>query len=883
MRPVPLRVWCALMLLPGAVAAQQGSIVGTVVEADTRAPVRAAAIEIQPASGESILLLSDSVGRFRGPADPGSYVLIVRSIGMQTARVEAVEVTAGATTSLEIVLTPTALILNPITVTASRKPEKLLDAPSAISVVRADKVAERLVATADQHVHTVPGIDAASLGMQRTSVVARGFNDTFSTALLILTDYRFANIPSNRLNAFYMMSPTDLDIDRIEVTLGPGSALYGPNATSGVLHLFTKSPIDAPGSTVTLGGGERSVFQAMFRTAHAPSDRFGVKLSGQFFRGDDWEWTDPVETSLRAADPDNPNIGARDFTASRWSLDARVDYRSGDDSEWVTSAGRNTTLNMIEVNGSGRALAEGWRYDYVQSRFRSGRLFLQAFVNLNDSGDSRFLRTGLPAIDRSRIWAAQAQHGHVFGPVDATYGFDAQTTDTRTAGSITGRFEDDDRVDEVGGYVHAVTRLSDALEAVAALRLDYHNRLADPVWSPRAGLVWRPATDQTLRATYNRAFRTPSVLDLFLDLSGGAVPITDQIFYDIRAVGVPGSGYSFAHCEGGYRDLCMRVPGLPDPMPANATLVWDALIAALAPDLAAYLPAPGSAVGTVLRRLDPEGLATGNPFPLDPDGPQAIAQLRPQIHNTFELGYSGLVRDRLLLTANVYRTRVHDFVGPISVETPNVFLDPATTAAYVSEQLAPLLGAGAIDQATIDAIIAGLAAVPVGTISPAEWDAPDILLTYRNFGKVDLWGFEVGAQLEAAEGISLRGAVSYISEECFDFDDDDRCTSAVDRSLNAPSWKGSLAVRYDDPGRGFAAELRGRMVDGFPHSTGVFVGDIPGYTVVDAAVNYRLPHVTGASIGLTATNLLNNMHREMIGAPEMGRLLLLRLRYDFQP
>jgi iron complex outermembrane receptor protein len=559
-----------------------------------------------------------------------------------------------------------------------------------------------------------------------------------------------------------------------------------------------------------------------------------------------------------------------------------MDVRGENGAELVTSIGTNLTGAGIELNGTGRARVDDYRLSYGQARFRSGRLFTQAFVNVIDAGDSRFLRTGLPVVDRSRVYAFQMQHGADVGSTALVYGIDAQRTDTRTGGTITGRFEDDDRVDEAGAYVHAVTRLSDRFETVAALRVDAHNRLEKPVLSPRAALVFRPREGHTLRATFNRAFRTPAVLDLFLDLQAGRLPITPTIFYDLRGVGVGEDGYTFNTCEGGFRSLCMRVPGASGELPANAALVWDQLIAALAPDLASLLPNPGSAVGTVLRRFDAESAAAGGaPFRLDPNGPTDIDRLRPTITNTLEAGYKGLLKERLLLTANVYYSRLHDFVGPITVETPNVFLDPAGTATYVGARLAPLVSAGAIDQATVDALIAGLSAVPVGTIVPSQWDAPDILLTYRNFGRAELWGFEVGADVRATERLALGGSLSVTSTECFDFDDDGECTSDADRSLNAPSAKGNVFARWEDAAIGFSAGAALRLMDGFPQATGVFVGDVPGYTLLDATVGYRLPRLRGATVTLSATNVLDRRHRELIGAPELGRLVLLRLRYDF--
>jgi iron complex outermembrane receptor protein len=620
-----LLVTVAALVAAKPTHAQTSSLLGTIVSTESGTAVAGASVEIHAPGTAPLTAITDAAGRFRRDLPPGSYSIIVRSLGMETARVDAVDVKAGETTQVRVSLTAIAFVLNPVVVSVSRREEKVLDAPAAITVVRRVDVERRIGITVDEHVRTVPGMDVASAGLQRRSVVARGFNDTFSTALLLLTDYRYANNPSNRLNAFYMIPVNDLDIDRIEVSLGPGSALYGPNATNGVLHVLTKSPIDQPGTSVSVAGGERSVFQGAFRTAFAPSERIGFKLSGQYFTADDWRWTDPVEEQLRAADPTNPYIGARDFAARRWSGEARMDVRGENGAELVTSIGTNLTGAGIELNGTGRARVDDYRLSYGQARFRSGRLFTQAFVNVIDAGDSRFLRTGLPVVDRSRVYAFQMQHGADVGSTALVYGIDAQRTDTRTGGTITGRFEDDDRVDEAGAYVHAVTRLSDRFETVAALRVDAHNRLEKPVLSPRAALVFRPREGHTLRGTFNRAFRTPAVLDLFLDLQAGRLPITPTIFYDLRGVGVGEDGYTFNTCEGGFRSLCMRVPGASGELPANAALVWDQLIAALAPDLASLLPNPGSAVGTVLRSVVAESAAAGGaPFRLDPTGPTDI-------------------------------------------------------------------------------------------------------------------------------------------------------------------------------------------------------------------------------------------------------------------
>ena len=72
----------------------------------------------------------------------------------------------------------------------------------------------------------------------------------------------------------------------------------------------------------------------------------------------------------------------------------------------------------------------------------------------------------------------------------------------------------------------------------------------------------------------------------------------------------------------------------------------------------------------VLRSLDPEA---GN-F-IDVADVNDVNPLKPTITQTYEVGYKGIVLKKLAFSADVYHTRINDLVGPLVVETPNVFLD----------------------------------------------------------------------------------------------------------------------------------------------------------------------------------------------------------------
>jgi outer membrane receptor protein involved in Fe transport len=101
-----------------------------------------------------------------------------------------------------------------------------------------------------------------------------------------------------------------------------------------------------------------------------------------------------------------------------------------------------------------------------------------------------------------------------------------------------------------------------------------------------------------------------------------------------------------------------------------------------------------------------------------------------------------------------------------------------------------------------------------------------------------------------------------------------------DIALNAPRHKGSASVRYRTAD-GFSAELRGRHVTRFDVKSGVFEGTVDPYTIVDVNVDYPLPFLSRAKVTATALNLLDNRHREIVGAPQIGRMVYLRVTHAF--
>ena len=917
----------ATVLSAGAtagLAAQQGTLTGAVTNTETGAPISAAQIQVF-GGAQDTGTLSDNQGRYRVSLAPGSYDLVVTVVGYRTTRFDDVEIVSGQTTTFDMQLLSQAQELDALVITASRgTPEKSTEAPASTFNVSSQEISERPTQSLADHLKTAPGVDVISQGVQSTNVVVRGFNNIFSGALHMLTDHRLAGVPSLRVNLMHFIPTSDEDVDRMEVVLGPGSALYGPNTANGVVHILTKSPLDDQGTTVTLGAGERDVFQGSFRTAFLLNEDVGVKLSGQYLQGTEWAYLDAVEEQARLEAETNPaacltdktirgfgsavaqqacgRVGQRDFDIERFGLEVRTDWRFAEDGTLVGTYGR-TNATGIELTGLGAGQTEDWVYDFFQARLNKDRFFTQAYYNRSDAGDSWLLRDGVPLVDKSSLFVAQAQHGFAVadGRQDFTYGFDYFATRPDTEGSINGAYEDEDDIDEWGVYLQSKTELTDMLELVVAGRIDAHSLLAENVFSPRAALVFTPAEEQSFRLSYNRAFSTPSTLNFFLDISGGAAPGSlGPLGYTTRAFGTGSDGYSFQNPDGSLRG--MRSPFTPAQLggagqllPADVGVMWDLLVGvlqaqgAISAGQAAQMSGWDPTNDDIARMLlDPNNPTVLNPLSATriPDVP-GIAESNTE---TIELGWTGILEDRVKITADVYYMQKNDFVSPLQVQTPLLLLNGEDTGAFIVAQAIADGMSPAQAQAMAAALAPALAQIPAGVVSSDDVaaQAADLIVTYRNVGDLDLWGGDLAVQAFVNDQWTVNGSYSWVSDDYF------RIEGGAPISLNAPTHKGSLGVAYRNVRSGLTASGRARFSSGFPAESAGYVGTecVPGvvpseftepcvdaFAIFDVNLGYAFPG-TGATVQLAVNNVLDTGYRSFVGVPTIGRFALLRLRYE---
>lgn len=876
----------AALVVANTAAAQtvSGAIAGRVTDSATTAVIANVTVVAVTSSGAiGGTTRTNEQGQFRvGNLANGTYTVEVRSIG-HVPRVISDVAVHDATVTVDVVLTK-GNMLEQIVVTTTRgaTAEKVLDAPASVSVISSEAIETRPSLTTTDHLKGTPGIDISQGGIVQSNVVARGFNNVFSGSLLTLQDYRFAGVPSLRVNVPLLFTGSNEDIDRIEVLLGPASALYGPNAANGVLHVITKSPFNSLGTTLAVDAGERSILRTGLRHATLLNERIGLKISGEYLRGKDFPYTDPGEPVVfpAAAPPGRAGTdNVRPSDVERYTFEGRLDFR-GEKTDAVTTIGFTDALSAIELTGSnGAAVIKNWKYANVQQRYRRGRLFAQVFANFSDAGNNDslstdgtyLLRSGQPIVDKSRVVAAQLQHTIDLHHQPVTYGIDYIFTNPRTGNTINGRNEAIDNVIEYGAYAQSTVRLAPKWDAVGALRVDKHSEIKGAQISPRAALVYKMSPSQNVRATYNRAFQNPANYAYFLDLVQ-ARNVKGSGF-DVRVVGNHG-GHEFDRTctDAAFGDFCMRSPYIGnDATRASAADAYAGLVASRAaavqtgiqfalagnPQTSANAAALAAAIVNGLKNAHPgdDQLSTRVAYLLNPSvsvTPGQVSDIGPlksSYNGTFELGYKGLIGLKGRLSVDAWAQERADVSPPAGVATPSVFFNSSDVSTFlggnITSSLTPIFQAQGMSQqqatATAQAVATSIvpsltslvASAPLGTITFADQTRPDVLFSYFNLNRrITVYGLDLGYDWDLTHSFTIGGTYSWQSENVFDqivFTQAEG-GNGLPYMSNTPKHKATFSVRYQNDAHRISSEVRARYADAFPVNSSLYTS---GYAFDD--------------------------------------------------
>jgi outer membrane receptor for ferrienterochelin and colicins len=927
--------------------AQSSTLSGKVTDSDKNVPVAGANVQVVTGLTVAAKTVTGDDGSYRvtGLTD-GTYAVVITKIGYSARRNEGVVVRGATTSDFTMVEAAYRLATTVVTTNRGATPQKELDIPASIAVITSESFENKPSPTMASIIKNVPGVSVSQGGLMQSNIVSRGFNNAFSGSMLNLQDYRFAGVPSLRVNVPSLFTGTQDDIARIEVLNGPASSLYGPNSANGVLHILTKSPFESQGTTLSLDGGQQSLFRVAGRHAgvFGAAKAWGYKVSGEYFSAEDFKYTDPNEPATfpnsaptPAARRGKPNN--RDFALRRTSAEARLDYKPNPDLENITTVGYSQLGSGIELTTAfGAAYGKNWSYMNFQDRFKYKNFFAQIFWNGNNSGNkdstdlngTYYLRTGIPVVDKSNVLVGQVQQAYNLFDWKLVGGLDYIATKPRSEGTIFGRNEGNTDITEMGAYIQGAYPLSPSVELTTALRADQNNRMDGVQFSPRIATTWKKDASNTFRASFARAFNSPASFSFFLDQISNP---TAAPGFALRAVGnPPKEGWKFNRsCDATINTgICMRSPfTAPGTISSSSANAFPGFITALStiaaglpdaafggaaqkagflavynnvarPSLAAGAAPTTAQINTVLR-MGSTVVPAANVADLRP--------LMPSFNNTWEVGYKGILRDRVRLAVDLWYQVRGDVGAPIGQLNPLVFYDPATLGGFLGARLQTPLGqffsspqggglSGAALQTAVTSYITSLTTVmaqlPQGSLALTNAIlAPDqsIIATYSSgVGSIDVRGLDMAIDWQVSDRWMLAG--SYSNQDKIVWNEIGGAANPL--MSNSAKHRASLSVKNSNDATGFSWELGMRYSDKFPVNSGVFnslnpspvqgakiYDAVPVQTLFDFNAAWRLPIESRVTWSINIQNINDQKLPTFPGGAPIGRLAMTRLQWWF--
>ena len=445
-----------------------------------------------------------------------------------------------------------------IVITATRSPRPVRDVPAAVTVLPRSQIERSPAKATDELLMTVPSFDlfrrSSSLGADPSSqgLKLRGIGGTAVSRTLVLLD----GVPVNDPYAGWVAwrAFPSLGLERIEVVPGGGAALYGNYALGGVVQLISR-PITPHTASAEVEAGSFSTdrFQAHVSDRHGP---VGLAVDTELFGSGGYNVVAPA--SRGPIDQATPSRHAT--VNARVELEARRDLtltlRGGyyfQDSNLGTQF-TTATVHRAELSGSAVWNA-GEAGSFALSLFGHSGDFSQGRARVA-AGRVSEVESGHQDVPTNDVGASLIWQGpslRLGGTHALSVGVDARrisgTTDERLfppgvdPTSVMQRVAKGEQR-AYGLYAQDVYDISEAVEATLALRYDHWSNVSadrtqllrdgsttatefpdrtDEQVSPKLGVRVRALDWLTLRGSAYRAFRAPTLDELYRPFQVGTV------------------------------------------------------------------------------------------------------------------------------------------------------------------------------------------------------------------------------------------------------------------------------------------------------------------------------------------------------------------------
>ena len=472
------------------------------------------------------LTTSDNDGSFFfGNLRAGKYRLEFSSASFETQVRQPVQVSPGQTVDLSIAMKSTGNVMETLTVaTVSRRPERIVEAPGAVVLLtQTDLENDAVHHQFPLLLNHSPGVETAQNGLFDFNLNARGFNSSVNRRILVLVDGRDISVGLLGSQEWNTLSFPIHEFSSMEFLRGPGSALFGANAFNGVWNLKTKRPMDSPGGKVYLSGGDPSNYGVDFKYSGIVDDRLAYRIGGGTYAAESWS-TDRTQVTPYgglpleqvAPDPD-------DVTSTYYS--GRIDYEFLNGHVFTAEMGTGIGQNEIALTGIGRVQVNQADRPWYRMNYKGQKFNLSYWRSERETPDGMTsLQSGGTIFEDYKNDHVELQFNQSFmkDRIDLVLGgaFQSQDIDSKNKNGFQTLLRSKRSEEQSAVFGQLTFHIGQKLDFVFAGRWD-DSTLHDAETSPKAGVVWKPSRNHSLRLTYNRAFQTPSYTEFFLYTSAG--------------------------------------------------------------------------------------------------------------------------------------------------------------------------------------------------------------------------------------------------------------------------------------------------------------------------------------------------------------------------
>ncbi len=404
---------------------------------------------------------------------------------------------------------------------ASKTETELAELGATAFVITAEEIERRQWRTVAEALHAMPGVSLAQTGADGgiATLFLRGANSQNTLALM---DGARLNDASGVARGYDFAHLSTAGVERIELILGPQSALYGSDASAGVVNIITKR-----GVTRRLQFAAESSTEEDQRQRFDAGDDLGLFDYSVAFEHEDRQSlsarTDGFPRQAATLEEDSyratrarANLGFQlsergrlELGATRIDADIDLDAVDGDDPNNV-SDNEQTALHLRYEHSAANGR---WRYGLYAARAQTDRTNLDETDAFHpaDAIDSRFegVNDSLEARGTFQINASLQLTAGLAAERESGEG---DTVGSSAFGPFTSTFDDDADIDSL--FAQARISLENGVYANAGARYDDHSQFGGEA-TYQASLGWRGQAGTHLRGFYGTGFQAPSIFQLF--------------------------------------------------------------------------------------------------------------------------------------------------------------------------------------------------------------------------------------------------------------------------------------------------------------------------------------------------------------------------------